>query len=136
MDFTILVNGGPFTKQASCSAYHFAQAVLSKQHRILQVFFYLDGVMHANKLTTLPSDEMQLIPSWEQLASHGNFELVICSSAALRRGIMNDELAQRYQQAEQSLPLLANFNPSFTLAGLTQLITATCDADRFITFGD
>ncbi|MBT3883934.1 MAG: sulfurtransferase TusD, partial [Rhodospirillaceae bacterium] len=50
MKFGILVNEGPFTHQASDSAYHFTKAALEKGHEIVRVFFYHDGVNNANKL--------------------------------------------------------------------------------------
>ena len=44
MKFGILVNEGPFTHQASDSAYQFAKAALEKGHEVMRVFFYYDGV--------------------------------------------------------------------------------------------
>ena len=44
MKLGILVNEGPYTHQASDSAYQFAKAALEKGHEIFRVFFYSDGV--------------------------------------------------------------------------------------------
>ena len=40
MKFGILVNEGPYTHQASDSAYQFTKAALEKGHEIYRVFFY------------------------------------------------------------------------------------------------
>lgn len=130
MNFAILINSAPYTSQASQSAYLFANAIIAKKYQIQQVFFYLDGVYHANKFIYSPTDEMQLISAWDTLAKQGQFELVICSSAALKRGVINEDLAQQYGKTD------VNFNQSFKMASLTQLLDAACKADRFIIFGD
>ncbi|MBT5013105.1 MAG: sulfurtransferase TusD, partial [Rhodospirillaceae bacterium] len=49
MKFGIQVNEGPFTHQASDSAYHFVKAAIEKGHEVMRVFFYYDGVNNANK---------------------------------------------------------------------------------------
>ncbi|HJO43297.1 MAG TPA: DsrE family protein, partial [SAR324 cluster bacterium] len=49
MKFGILIKEGPYTHQASDSAYRFALAVLEKGHEIEGVFFYNDGVINATR---------------------------------------------------------------------------------------
>lgn len=44
MKLGILVNEGPYTHQASDTAYLFAKAAIEKGHKIHRVFFYHDGV--------------------------------------------------------------------------------------------
>ena len=56
MKFGIVVNEGPYTHQASDSAYRFAVAALEKGHRVLRVFFYYDGVNNGNKLSEPQAD--------------------------------------------------------------------------------
>ena len=48
MKLGVLVNEGPFTHQASDSAYQFTKAAIEKGHQVLRVFFYYDGVNNAN----------------------------------------------------------------------------------------
>ena len=54
MKFSVLVNEGPYTHQASDSAYQFIRAALSAGHEIFRVFFYHDGVNNGTRLTTPP----------------------------------------------------------------------------------
>lgn len=119
MKFGILINEGPFTHQASDSAYQFAKAALAKGHEIMRVFFYHDGVNNANKLAEPPTDDRNLVKMWSELAAEHNVDLVVCVAAALRRGIKDDILA-----------------PGFRISGLGQLIEAGIVSDRLVTFGD
>jgi tRNA 2-thiouridine synthesizing protein D len=119
MKFGILVNEGPFTHQASDSAYQFAKAAIAKGHEVIRVFFYHDGVNNANKLSEPQSDDRNLVKLWSDLAEQHNVDLVVCVAAALRRGIKEEVLA-----------------PGFRISGLGQLIEAGIIGDRLVTFGD
>ena len=68
MKFGILVNEGPYTHQASDSAYHFTKAALEKGHEIYRVFFYNDGVNNGTRLTVPPQDERNIQNNWTELA--------------------------------------------------------------------
>lgn len=119
MKFGVLVNEGPFTHQASDSAYQFAKAALAKGHQVLRVFFYYDGVNNANKLSAPQADDRNLVKLWGELAKQHKLDLVVCVAAALRRGIKEDILAE-----------------GFRISGLGQLIEAGIAADRLVVFGD
>ena len=56
MKFGILVNEGPYTHQASDSAYQIVKAALAKGHEIYRVFFYHDGVNNGNVLNGADDD--------------------------------------------------------------------------------
>ena len=119
MKMGVLVNEGPFTHQASDSAYHFVKAALDKGHDILRVFFYYDGVNNANKLSEPQSDDRNLVKLWSALAETHDIDLVVCVAAGLRRGIKEE--------------ILAN---GFRISGLGQLVELGIAADRTIVFGD
>jgi tRNA 2-thiouridine synthesizing protein D len=119
MKFGILVNEGPFTHQASDTAYHFTKAALEKGHEICRVFFYHDGVNNANRLSEPQSDDRNLVALWSELAETHDVDLVVCVAAALRRGIKDEIVA-----------------PGFRISGLGQLIEAGILSDRLVVFGD
>jgi len=119
MKFGILVNEGPFTHQASDSAYQFAKAAIARGHEVIRVFFYHDGVNNANKLSEPQADDRNLVELWGKLAEENGVDLVVCVAAALRRGIKDDILA-----------------PGFRISGLGQLIEAGILSDRLVVFGD
>ena len=95
MIFGVLVNEGPYTHQASDSAYQFTKAALEKGHEIFRVFFYFDGVNNANNLTEPPTDDRNVVTMWSELAAEHDLDLVVCIAAALRRGIKDDDLRAR-----------------------------------------
>jgi len=130
MKFSILVNEGPYTHQASDTAYQFTKAALDKGHEIFRVFFYHDGVNNATSLTAPPQDDRNLQVLWSELAQKHNLDMVVCIAAAQRRGIMDENEAKR--QGKDA----SNLAPGFRISGLGQLIEAGIQADRLVTFGD
>ena len=119
MKFGILVNEGPYTHQASDSAYLFTKAALEKGHEIFRVFFYNDGVNNSTKYTEPPQDDRHIVNRWSKLAADHGIDLVVCVAAALRRGIKDEHLA-----------------PGFRISGLGQLVEAGIQGDRLVVFGD
>ena len=119
MNFGILVNEGPYTHEASDTAYQFAKAALEKGHKIHRVFFYHDGVNNSTRLTEPPQDDRHIVQRWQKLAADHKLDLVVCVAAALRRGIKEENLAE-----------------GFRISGLGQLIETGIQADRLVTFGD
>ncbi|MFO7592471.1 MAG: sulfurtransferase complex subunit TusD [Pseudomonadota bacterium] len=130
MKFTIQVNEGPYTHEASDTAYQFTKAALEKGHEIFRVFFYHDGVNNATRLTTPPQDDRNVVKRWSELAEKHDLDLVVCVAAAQRRGIADaDESKRNGKDAD-------NLAPGFRISGLGQLIEGGIQSDRTIVFGD
>lgn len=119
MDIGILINEGPYTHQASDSAYLFARAAIEKGHKVGRVFFYHDGVNNSTRLTEPPQDDRHIVNRWAKLGQEHGIDLVVCVAAALRRGIKDENLA-----------------PGFRISGLGQLIETGIQSERLVTFGD
>lgn len=130
MKLGILVSEGPYTHQASDSAYQFTKAAIDKGHEIFRVFFYHDGVNNGTRLTTPPQDDRHIVNRWSELATKHNVDLVLCVAAAQRRGIVDEGEAKRNGKDAN------NIAPGFRISGLGQLIEAGIQCDRLITFGD
>lgn len=130
MKFGILVNEGPYTHQASDSAYQFAKAALEKGHEVVRVFFYHDGVNNGTRLTTPPQDDRPITRRWSELAAQHGLDLVVCVAAAQRRGIVDRDEAKRHGKDAD------NIAPGFRISGLGQLIETAVQADRLVAFGD
>ena len=130
MKFGILVNEGPYTHQASDSAYQFTRAALAKGHEIYRVFFYHDGVNNGTRLTVPPQDDRNIQKRWTELAEKHKLDLVLCIAAAQRRGLLDESEAKRNGKDAN------NIAPGFRISGLGQLIEAGIQADRLVTFGD
>ncbi len=130
MKFAILVNEGPYTHQASDSAYHFTEALLRAGHEIVRVFFYHDGVNNGTRLSVPPQDDRNISDRWSALAQQHEVELILCVAAAQRRGLLDDDEAKRAGKDSN------NIAEGFQISGLGQLIDAGIQADRLIAFGD
>ncbi len=130
MKFAIVVNEGPYTHQASDTAYQFARAALAKGHEIVRVFFYHDGVNNGTKLAVPPQDDRHVPNNWSALAKENEIDLVLCIAAAQRRGILDEKESKRQGKEDD------NVTDGFRISGLGQLIEAGIQADRMVTFGD
>ena len=129
MKYALAIYGSPGNSQAPQSALHFARALLTGGHQIVRIFFYQDGVNTATTLASPPQDEAHLPAQWQSFITEHQLDAVVCIAAALRRGIVNDEEASRYQLKD------SNLAEGYELSGLGQLIDASLLADRVITFG-
>ena len=130
MKFGIVVSEGPYTHQASDSAYNFVKAALAKGHEVSRVFFYHDGVNVGTRLSIPPQDDRQIQEQWTALAKEHDLDLVICIAAAQRRGLLDQNEADRQGKDAN------NIAEGFRISGLGQLIEMGIQADRTITFGD
>ena len=130
MKFGLMVGEGPYTHQASDSAYLFAKAALDKGHEIQRVFFYHDGVNNSTRLTEPPLDDRNIVNRWSKLADEHKLDLVVCVAAAQRRGIVDEGEAKRNGKDA------TNLAAGFRISGLGQLVEAGIQSDRLVTFGD
>ena len=124
-----MVNEGPYTHQASDTAYQLTRAALAAGHNIVRVFFYHDGVNNGTRMTTPPQDDRHIVNRWSNLGTEYNIDLVVCVAAAQRRGILDSEEAKRHGKDGD------NIAPGFRISGLGQLIEAGIEADRLVAFG-
>ena len=125
-----MVNEGPYTHQASDTAYQFTRAALAAGHEVIRVFFYHDGVNNGTRMTTPPQDERHIVNRWSELGSQHTLDLVVCVAAAQRRGVLDADEAKRHGKDGDNLA------DGFRISGLGQLIEAGIEADRLVSFGD
>lgn len=114
---------------SSRRALRFAQAALAGGHDIVRLFFYQDGVYSASSNAVPPQDELDLPREWHSFVKEHRLDAVVCIAAALRRGVLNAEEAQRH--AKPAITLEAPWE----LSGLGQLHEAAQTADRLVCFG-
>jgi len=129
MIFAIQINSSPYHSNAGYSAYQFICAALGQHHEIFRVFFYYDGVYHAFKYAMPHDDEFGLTRQWSELAKQYKLDLVVCISAAQKRGLLCSDEAKRQNKTDDDLA------EGFRISGLGQLVEATLVSDRFIVFG-
>ncbi|WP_339488554.1 sulfurtransferase complex subunit TusD [Pseudomonas sp. EL_65y_Pfl2_R95] len=114
---------------SSRRALRFAQAVIADGHEIVRLFFYQDGVYSASSTAISGQDEIDVAREWREFVEQQQLDGVVCIAAALRRGVLNDEEAQRYSRSAASI------QAPWQLSGLGQLHEAAQVADRLICFG-
>ena len=129
MKFAIQINAAPYASNAGHSAYRFIEAALALEHQVVRVFFYHDGIYHGLKYATPPDDEFNHTAQWSALAERHRLDLVLCISAAQKRGLLCRDEAERQGKTDDDLAA------GFRIAGLGQLVEATLHADRFLVFG-
>ncbi len=128
LQYAILVTAPPFSSQGGVSAIEFCRAALASGHQILQVFFHGDASWHANTALLSPSDEYNTFDAWKQLATQYPVPLYVCPTSALRRGVLDQEIAAQYHKT-------AILDAPFVIAGLAQFMDACKKAHRVISFG-
>jgi len=128
--FGIMVSEGPYTHQASDTAYNFARAALENGHEVARVFFYHDGVNVGTRLSVPPQDERNIQQNWTELGRKYDIDLVICIAAAQRRGLLDENEAKRQGKDAD------NIAEGFRISGLGQLIEMGIQTDRLMVFGD
>lgn len=129
MKYAIQINTSPTDSTAGYSAYQFIQAALKLEHEVFRVFFYHEGVYHAFNYTTPPDDELNMTKKWSEIAEQYDIDLVVCISAAQRRGLLSADEAKRQGKLDNDVA------DGFRISGLGQLLEAMLIADRFIEFG-
>ena len=128
MKFAIALFAPPHAP-SSRRALRFAQAVLAGGHEISRLFFYQEGVHSASQTVVTPQDELDLSREWSDFVREQQLDGVVCIAAALRRGVLNQEEADRYSRSA------ANPGQDWELSGLGQLHEAAQLSDRLICFG-
>jgi tRNA 2-thiouridine synthesizing protein D len=125
---TLLVTSAPYSTQSAYSAYRFALAAVELKHHIKGIFFYQDGTLNGSALQLMPADEFDLHNAWRKISAAHNIPLMVCVSAATKRGITNANDAEDCDQVHHSL------SDEFQSVGLGDLATLLADSDRLLQF--
>ncbi len=117
----VVVTTPPYS-HLTITALNYVEAALQAEVEVIGVFFYQDGVMHANQNISIASDEYQAIQHWQRLHQNYQLPLHICITAAEKRGIVCDALDNE------------KVNQAFTVSGLGELVELTTKASRLVQF--
>ena len=107
----------------------FAGSAIARGHSVRRVFFLDEGSYTGAALSVFPQDEDDRLQPWIELAEQQDVELVLCISSALKRGMLDASEAERHEKASASI------HEAFTIGGLGQLVDASANSDRLVTFG-
>lgn len=129
MKYAIQINASPYQSSSGENAYQFTKTALEMGHKVERVFFYREGVYHAFRYMTPPDDEVNYVQRWGDLAEKYQLDLVVCISAAQRRGLLETGEAKRQGKSDNDVA------DGFRIAGLGLWVEAMLNADRFLEFG-
>jgi tRNA 2-thiouridine synthesizing protein D len=117
----VVITTPPYS-HLTITALNYIEAALAIDIDVIGVFFYQDGVMHANENISIASDEYQAVAHWQRLHQQYQLPLHICITAAEKRGIACDSLDNE------------RINQAFTVSGLGELVELTTKATRLVQF--
>jgi tRNA 2-thiouridine synthesizing protein D len=126
--FSLLITSAPHINDKGLSAYRFAQTVLNSEHQLQGVFFYQDGVHHANALQISPSSDFDLYQAWTSLAKTHQCPLLVCVTAATKRGVLSARDAADHDK------IAVNLADPFQALGLGELAVLLSQSDRLVQF--
>ena len=129
MKFAIQINSAPWESQGGETAYQFSRAAIGMGHEVVRVFFYYEGAYTGLRWMEAPDGEKAIVSRWSALAEDQGVDLVICISAAQRRGIVEPTEAKQLSKHHDALA------DGFRIAGLGLWVDACLKADRFLVFG-
>lgn len=126
--YSILVTSSPYEGQHAQRAVSFIDSAIAQGHTVNNVFFYGQGVHHANGFMVEVGDEFYPLAAWQALKNDHNVTLLLCITAAVKRGVIGA------QEAASAGVLGANVAEGFEQAGLGEFFTALHDCDKVVQF--
>ena len=121
MKFSLAIYSPPEASGNAEIALQFAAEVLRQGHSIYRLFFFNDGVLNCAQ------SDLAVCQQWRQLIQQYNLDAIACVASAEKRGL------QSFDTKQTNLPA-KTINPIFTIGGIAQLIDASVNSDRVITF--
>lgn len=121
----VLITSSP-TASANChSALAFCESACKSGYEV-SVFFYGEGVHNCNSLVTPVSDEKNIVSEWRGLSEKYPLKLIVCNTAANKRGLIAEEDAITTGHF--------NINSPFIAGGLAEYSSLSQQTDRLIQF--
>ena len=127
-EYSVLITSSPFKGDTALRALAFVQGAIDNGDVINHVFFYSDGVHHTNNLMLNTGDELFALDSWRALATAHHVKLLVCITAAVKRGIVSE------LEAKENGIAHANLAAPFEQAGLGEFFTALHECNRLVQF--
>ena len=121
----VLITSSPFTSANCHSALSFCEAACQSDCKV-SVFFYGEGIHNANAFMSPVSDDKNLMHEWRSLSEKFPLQLIVCNTAANKRGVINEEEAKQ----NNGFNLTAPFIPG----GLAEFASLSQSCDKLIQF--
>ncbi len=124
----IMLLHSPYTHSINETALRYVKSLLAQGHSVYRLFLYHESVHIASTLSITAQDEINFADAWQTLIHEHNIDCVACISSSLKRGIINEQEAKRYDKPHY------NIADNIALGGLGDWIEATNTADTHICF--
>ena len=121
----VLVTSSPTSSANVLSALMFCRAACEAGHK-LSVFFYGEGVHSVNSFISPPGDELNVVQQWQALAENYQAELIVCNTAASKRGLLSEDEAPVQNAFNIHIPFIAG--------GLAEFASKSQSATRVVQF--
>ena len=92
------------------------------------VFFYMDGVHNANNFNRAATDEFNALHAWQDINNELQIPLLVCITAAEKRGVIDQELREQYDLDG------VNLNTPFEQVGLGDFFERLHEVDKLVQF--
>lgn len=126
LSYTIILTQSPALSESHLTAQRLVSELIRHGDKIDRIFFYQDAAFIGLK-SQIPGQGLQAShQGWLDLQQQQSFPLQICIANALRRGIVDETEAQRYQGLE-------TLQAGFQLTGLGEIADACQSSDRIVT---
>jgi tRNA 2-thiouridine synthesizing protein D len=127
-EFSILITSSPFHGDSAMRALAFINGVIANGDKVNNIFFYSDGVYHANSLMLDTGDAFSTYKAWSKLSTEHDVTLLVCITAAVKRGIVSQ------QEADDNGIGFANLQSPFVQAGLGEFFTSLHSCNNLVQF--
>ena len=124
----IMLIHSPHSRAVNSSALSYCKALLESGHKIERLFFYHESVQLGSAFTITAQDELNPAEDWQALINEYQLDAVVCIASGLKRGLIDDAEAKRYNKSSH------NLSETFELAGLGDWIEAVNQSDQHIVF--
>jgi len=126
--YSILITSPPYKGQNAQRAIAFARTAIAEGHTVNNVFFYGDGVHHANDYMVEVGGEFYPLEAWKALHNEFGVTLLLCITAAIKHGVLSK------QEADINARKGANLATGFDQAGLGEFFAALHHCDKVVQF--
>ncbi|CAL4325188.1 sulfurtransferase complex subunit TusD [Buchnera aphidicola] len=123
MKYMLVITGPIYGNQNAITGLLFARNLFSSGNNISSIFFYCNGVTNANINYSPDYNEFNLLQAWIDLHKKFRVKLKICTSAALRRGVISNKKKNMNQ-----------ISIHFQFIGLIEIVQEMKNCDRIIQF--
>jgi len=124
--YTLILTHSPAQLESNLTAQTLVSEIIAAGDSIDRIFFYQDACFVGLESQVPGQGLATSFLGWQQINQEYQVPLQVCIANGLRRGVLNEAEAQRYQAS----PTL---HSSFTLVGLGELAEANQQSDRIIT---